>query len=61
MGPTHIAARMEQLAHPGTTLITADTLRLARDAVAARPVGRVAVKGLREDIEAFEVLTPTPV
>src|SRR5215472_7673127 len=26
---THLAARMEQLARPGTTLITADTLRLA--------------------------------
>ena len=25
---THLAARMEQLARPGTTLLTADTLRL---------------------------------
>ena len=26
---THLAARMEQLALPGTILVTADTLRLA--------------------------------
>ena len=26
---THLAARMEQLADPGSTLLTADTLRLA--------------------------------
>ena len=62
---THIAARMEQLARPGTTLITADTLALARHAVTARPVGRVAVKGLAEDLEAFEIAAaclalPTP-
>jgi len=56
VGPTtHVAARMEQMARPGTTLITAETLRLAHDAVAARSVGRVAVKGLPEDIEAFEI------
>jgi class 3 adenylate cyclase len=56
VGPTtHVAARMEQLARPGTALITGETLRLARDAVTARSVGRVAVKGLSEDIEAFEI------
>jgi class 3 adenylate cyclase len=53
---THVAARMEQLARPGTTLVTADTLALARHAVTARPVGRVAVKGLPEDVEAFEIV-----
>ena len=53
---THVAARMEQLARPGTTLITADTLRLARHAVTAIPVGRVAVKGLPEEVEAFEIV-----
>jgi class 3 adenylate cyclase len=68
---THVAARMEQLARPGTTLITADTLRLAQHAVTARPVGRVAVKGLADEVEAFEIvgarrplsesLPPTPV
>ena len=53
---THVAARMEQLARPGTTLITAETLRLAHHAVTARPMGRVAVKGLADDVEAFEIV-----
>ena len=53
---THVAARMEQLARPGTTLITAETLRLAGHAITATPVGRVAVKGLPEEIEAFEIV-----
>jgi class 3 adenylate cyclase len=54
--PTHVAARMEQLAQPGTTLITADTLRLASHAISARGVGRVAVKGLADEVEAFEIV-----
>ena len=33
---THLAARMEQLAAPGTTLLTADTLRLAEGYVRGR-------------------------
>ena len=53
---THVAARMEQLARPGTTLITGETLRLAHHAVTARPMGRVAVKGLTDDVEAFEIV-----
>jgi class 3 adenylate cyclase len=55
--PTHVAARMEQLARPGTTLITADTHQLARHAIVARPMGRVEVKGLPDPIEAYEVVT----
>ena len=33
---THLAARMEQLATPGTILLTADTLRLAEGYVAGQ-------------------------
>ena len=43
---THLAARMEQLAKPGSTLLTADTLRLAEGYVQVRPLGAVPVKGL---------------
>jgi class 3 adenylate cyclase len=57
---THVAARMEQLARPGTTLITRDTLQLAEHAITARPVGQVAVKGLVEGIEAFEIVAARP-
>jgi hypothetical protein len=52
---THLAARMEQLAVPGSILITADTLRLAEGYIEVKPLGPVQVKGLVEFIEAFEV------
>ena len=45
---THLAARMEQLATPGTILLTADTLRLAEGYVEVKPLGPVPVKGLRD-------------
>ena len=44
---THLAARMEQLAKPDTTLLTADVLRLAEGFVEVTPLGPVPVKGLR--------------
>ena len=37
---THLAARMEQMAMPGSILITADTLRLAEGYVQVTPWGR---------------------
>ena len=52
---THLAARMEQLATPGSILITADTLRLAEGYVEVKPLGPVNVKGLSEPVEAYEV------
>ena len=45
---THLAARMEQLASPGTTLLTADTLRLAEGYVEVKPLGAMPVKGLAD-------------
>ena len=45
---THLAARMEQLARPGVTLLTADTLRLAEGYVEVTPLGPVPVKGLAD-------------
>jgi tetratricopeptide (TPR) repeat protein len=53
---THLAARMEQLATPGTILITADTLRLAEGYVEVKPLGPVSVKGLSEPVEVHEVV-----
>ena len=43
---THLAARMEQMAKPGSTLVTGDTLKLAEGYVQVRPLGAVPVKGL---------------
>jgi class 3 adenylate cyclase len=56
--PTHVAARMEQLARPGSIVITAETLAQIGPRVDVRPLGRVVVKGLAEGVEAYEVLGP---
>jgi tetratricopeptide (TPR) repeat protein len=52
---THLAARMEQAALPGSILLTAATLRLAEGYVQVRPLGKVHVKGLGESVSAFEL------
>src|ERR1700675_4347804 len=53
---THLAARMEQLAPPGATRLTADTLRLAEGFVHVRPLGPIPVKGVVEPVEIFELV-----
>ena len=53
---THLAARMEQLARPGTTLITAETLRLAEGYIEVRPLGPVPVKGLPDPVKIYELI-----
>ena len=57
----HLAARMEQMAMPGSILITADVLRLAEGYVQVKPLGPVHVKGLMEPVEAFELTGAGPV
>ena len=52
---THLAARMEQLADPGTTLLTAETLGLAEGFVQVTPLGPMAVKGLPGSVEVYEL------
>jgi class 3 adenylate cyclase/tetratricopeptide (TPR) repeat protein len=58
---THLAARMEQTAMPGSILMTAETLRAAEGYVQVRPLGPVHVKGLADPVEAFEVTGAGPV
>jgi class 3 adenylate cyclase len=53
---THLAARLEQMAKPGTTLTAASTVKLAEGYVQIRPLGLVSVKGLNETVEAFELI-----
>ncbi len=53
---THIAARMEQMALPGTILIPPETLRLAEDYVVVKPLGPRPVKGMTAPIEVYEVV-----
>src|SRR4029450_13277283 len=52
---THLAARMEQLAAPETTLSNADTLHLIEGYVQVKPLGPVTVKGLADPVEVFEL------
>jgi class 3 adenylate cyclase len=52
---THLAARMEQLAPPGTVRLTAETLRLAEGYVEVSSLGPIPVKGLPDPIEIFEL------
>jgi class 3 adenylate cyclase/tetratricopeptide (TPR) repeat protein len=56
VGPTvHLAARMEQMAKPGSILATADTVALAAGRVATRALGAVPVRGLQTPVEIHEV------
>ena len=53
---THLAARMEQLATPGSTLMTAETLQLVQGLVQATALGPVPVRGLSAPVEVFELV-----
>ncbi len=58
---THLAARMEQLAEPGTALLTSATLALAEDLIQVKSLGLMRVKGLSEAIEVYELVGANPV
>jgi class 3 adenylate cyclase/tetratricopeptide (TPR) repeat protein len=57
---THLAARMEQMAMPGSVLLTADVLRLAEGHVLVKPLGPMPVKGLEAPIEVYELAGAGP-
>jgi class 3 adenylate cyclase/tetratricopeptide (TPR) repeat protein len=52
---THLAARLEQFASPGSILLTPSTLELVEGFVAVKPLGPVPVKGLADAVEVYEV------
>src|SRR5947207_9525364 len=57
VGPTtHLAARMEQLAAPGSIMLAAPTLRLVEGLVRVNALGPIPVKGLTEPVEVCELL-----
>jgi class 3 adenylate cyclase/tetratricopeptide (TPR) repeat protein len=56
----HLAARMEQMAKPGSVLVTGDTLKLAEGFVQVRPLGAVPVKGLETAIQVYELTGTVP-
>ena len=51
----HLAARMEQMAKPGSVLATAETARLAEGYIEPHPIGPVRVKGFERPVEVVEV------
>jgi class 3 adenylate cyclase/tetratricopeptide (TPR) repeat protein len=59
--PVNLAARLEQWAQPGETLIGEATYRLVRDAVVAERVGPIDLKGRAEPVFAWRVLELSPV
>jgi len=52
---THLAARMEQLAIPGTILLTPSTLEHVEGYVAVKSLGPVPVKGLADALDVYEL------
>ena len=58
---THLAARMEQMAKPGSALLTTATLSLAEGYVQVAPIGPVPVRGLEAPIEVFQLVGAGPV
>jgi class 3 adenylate cyclase len=53
---THLAARMEQLAAPGSIRLTTSTLNLVEGMVRVNALGPVPVRGLAEPVEVFELV-----
>jgi hypothetical protein len=53
---THLAARMEQLATPGSIRLSAATLGLVEDLVQVTALEPVPMKGLEEPVEVFDLV-----
>src|SRR5262245_57731527 len=51
---TFLAARMEQVAAPGTIYVTGEVVRLAAACIEVKPLGPMPIKGLAEPMEVFE-------
>ena len=52
----NLAARLEQMAQPGSVLTTSGTLQLAEGYVAVKPLGSASVKGLTDPVQIYEVI-----
>jgi class 3 adenylate cyclase/tetratricopeptide (TPR) repeat protein len=57
----NVAARLEQAALPGEILLGEATLRLARDAVQVEPVEALTLKGKREPVPAWRLISASAV
>jgi class 3 adenylate cyclase/tetratricopeptide (TPR) repeat protein len=62
IGPTtHLAARMEQIADPGAIMMPHGTLALVEGYVEVKPLGPVAIKGLADAVDVYELAGAGPV
>jgi class 3 adenylate cyclase/tetratricopeptide (TPR) repeat protein len=57
---THLAARMEQLAAPGSILATEAFARLTEGQLHFKPLGVMAIKGLAEPADVFQLIDAEP-
>jgi class 3 adenylate cyclase/tetratricopeptide (TPR) repeat protein len=57
---THLAARMQELAGPGVTLISTSTLRQVEGFIQVNPLGAVQAKGISQPVETYEITGATP-
>jgi class 3 adenylate cyclase/tetratricopeptide (TPR) repeat protein len=57
---THLAARMEQLASPGSILVTEAFVRLTEGYLHVKPHGLTTVKGVAEAVDVFELTDAEP-
>jgi len=57
---THLAARLQQHAAPGTILLSQATARLIERHVALEPLGALELRGLSGPVTAFRLTGPSP-
>jgi class 3 adenylate cyclase/tetratricopeptide (TPR) repeat protein len=57
----NVAARLEQMADPGSIFLSADTLALSEGYVEVRPLGPMKIKGLEQPRDVFQLTGATPV
>jgi len=57
---TNLAARLQQLAEPGTMLVSESTTRLVQDAVRLEALAPVEVKGKTEPVPIYKVIGTLP-
>jgi tetratricopeptide (TPR) repeat protein len=55
----NIAHRLEQIASPNTAFLSGQTFRLTVGTIAARPLGKLELRGLSEAIETYELIGPS--
>src|SRR5262245_54126063 len=57
---THLAARFEQMATPGMTLLSRETLAMAEGFIETRALGLVPVRGVEHPVDIYELVAASP-